>query len=132
MLQTVCFWNHAETADGRHHFIDPTPYALLSEFPKEFNLTLLSVGFNLSRGPVSCTHVIEIDGAEVFRQQHPDVIISCNGGGTAFSLELLPMKVGGPCILTIKASLSDGTVGADLTYPILDKFAAFPQLNVKP
>lgn len=130
MIQTLCFWDYAQPSDQCHRFTNPAPCALLSEFPYDVNLTVLSVGFNLSRGNVSCTHVIEIEGQVVVRHQHPPMLIAFDDGGAAFRLTLDPFQVLRPCVLTIKTSFSDGTRGEDLNFPIIDKATAFPGLAI--
>lgn len=112
IIQTTLFQQaRTEESDQVNCFINPIQFAVAEAFPIDIDLIILSAVFNANREQLGCTHVIEFDGLELMRYEHPPVSIPYQDAGVAFRLNLEQVSVANPGTLVVKTTLSDGTQG---------------------
>lgn len=119
LIQTLFFQqSRSEAERQRHLFIDPIQCALADSFPAEFNFYVLSAVLDAPCGALGLTHVVEFDGDEILRFEHPPCAILQQGGGVAFRLELTDLRLERAGTLVVKTTLTDGTKGQDVPLPV--------------
>ena len=132
VVQTTLFQAASiDEAARQYAFQAPMQALLVESFPAVFNMVALSTVFGAKRGQLGCTHVVEIDGLEIYRHEHPPSPIPLDETGIAFHLGLENITVTEPCVVTVKTVLSNGSKGQDIPLRVLSQSRSNGNLNLK-